>query len=63
MQLLRIKQAAKRLKHCEQTFRKRIKENGWPTYNLGKKGLLVDLDEILRLTREEGRSGCSKESH
>jgi hypothetical protein len=55
MELMRIKPAAKRLKIDPQTLRRRINERGWPTYSLGPKSLLVDIDEILRLTRNEKR--------
>jgi hypothetical protein len=51
MQLVNIKTAAKRLGLHEITLRKRIREEQWPVYDLGAKGLRIDLDEILRLTR------------
>lgn len=51
MQLVNIKTAAKRLGLHEITLRKRIREEPWPVYDLGAKGLRIDLDEILRLTR------------
>jgi hypothetical protein len=51
MQLVNIKTAAQRLGLHEITLRKRIRQERWPVYNLGAKGLRVDLDEILELTR------------
>jgi hypothetical protein len=53
MRLSKIKPAAKELQMHEVTLRRRIRDRGWPVYDLGKKGLLIDVDEILKLTRRE----------
>jgi hypothetical protein len=60
MELLKIKPAAKRLKLSEMHFRNLIRDRQWPTYNLGPKGLRVDLDEILKLTRQEKRKKIAR---
>jgi hypothetical protein len=60
MKLMTVKRAAKTLGLCEITMRKRLIDEGWPFYNLGPKGVRVDVDEILKLTRRKPKLKANK---
>ena len=43
------------------TLRKRMLDDHWPYYDLGAKGLRLDVDEILNLTRRpKGRDEVTR---